>query len=82
MDRPEISVKEFAFMFQNIGKEVLNYRGKIHFGESKDPDYMTDNPNRRCPNISKAKDKLGYDPTVLVEEGVERYLKFLVESKS
>ena len=69
-------------MFKNIGKKVLNYRGEIYFGKSKDPDYMTDNPNRRCPNISKAKDMLGYDPQVLVEEGVERYLKFLVDSKS
>ena len=82
MDKPEISVKEFALMFKNIGKKVIDYRGDIYFGKSKDPDYMTDNPNRRCPNISKAKDMLGYDPQVLVEEGVERYLKFLVDSKS
>ena len=40
---------------------------------------MTDNPNRRCPDISKARKKLKYNPKVNVQEGVERYLKFLKE---
>ena len=38
---------------------------------------MTDNPNRRCPKIDKAKKHLDYNPTIHVDEGVGRYLKFL-----
>ena len=41
---------------------------------------MTDNPNRRCPSIEKAKKTLGFNPTVEVKEGVERYLKFLKDT--
>ena len=76
-DIPEISVSEFAKIFQNNGHKVFGYKGSILYQLSNDTDYMTDNPNRRCPNISKAKEKLKYLPKVNVEEGVERYLKFL-----
>ena len=38
---------------------------------------MTDNPNRRCPNIEKAKRLLDYNPSIYVDEGIGRYLKFL-----
>ena len=56
---------------------IFDYKGDIHFKKSLDPDYMTDNPNRRCPSIEKAKKILGFKPTVDVKDGVERYLKFL-----
>jgi UDP-glucuronate decarboxylase len=77
MDKPELSVKEFAALFNQKGKEVLNYGGKISFNQSNDKEYLTDNPNRRCPDISKAKKILGYNPTVKVEDGISRYLQFL-----
>ncbi|MEI9953244.1 MAG: hypothetical protein WDO74_30765 [Pseudomonadota bacterium] len=37
-----------------------------------DPDYLVDNPERRCPIISKARAELGYAPAVLVDEGLRR----------
>ena len=37
-------------------------------------DYLVDNPNRRCPNIDKGRAHLGYDPTILVDEGLRRSL--------
>jgi UDP-glucuronate decarboxylase len=76
-DKPEITVKEFAEIFKSAGEKIFNYEGSIKYEKSKDKDYMTDNPNRRCPNINKAKKKLGYNPVVSVKDGVERYLKFL-----
>ena len=79
-DNPEIKVFEFANIFQSIGSKLYNYKGEIIFKKSNDSDYLKDNPNRRCPNISKAKKKLGYFPYVSVEIGVERYLKFLKET--
>jgi UDP-glucuronate decarboxylase len=81
IDRPEISVKQFSEIFVEKGKKVFDYKGKITFQESHDEHYMTDNPNRRCPDISKAKKHLNYNPTVLVEEGIERYLTFLKATK-
>ena len=49
----------------------------MQYGKSEDPQYMTDNPNRRCPVIAKARRELGYDPVVSIDEGVRRYLQFL-----
>lgn len=76
-ESPEISVKDFALIFKNQASKVHNYNGKVIYQESKDLDYMTDNPNRRSPQISKAKTLLGYSPKVSLEKGVRRYLEFL-----
>ena len=77
MDKPELSVKEFAEIFNKEGKAIFDYKGKISFNKSDDKDYMTDNPNRRCPDLTKARTILNYDPTVIVNDGIKRYLKFL-----
>ena len=41
---------------------------------------MTNNPNRRCPNINLARKILDYEPIVSVEDGVELFLKYLAEN--
>lgn len=75
--RPEISVLDVAQIYQAAGAELFGYKGKVQYQLSDDPDYMTDNPNRRCPVITKAETILGYDPKVAVHDGVHRYLEFL-----
>jgi UDP-glucuronate decarboxylase len=77
IDEPEITVSEFARIFQSVGAHLFNYQGAVVYQTSEDPEYMIDNPNRRCPLIKKAKEILGYSPKVRVEEGVKRYLSFL-----
>lgn len=59
---------------------MFGYQGKISFKVSQDQEYLTDNPNRRCPDITKARTLLGYEPRVSVEEGIQRYLEFLNQS--
>lgn len=76
-DRPEISVADFADLFIKHGQRIFGYKGKIRFKTSDDKDYTTDNPNRRCPSIEKARIMLNYNPTIHVEEGIIRYLDFL-----
>ena len=76
-DKPEISVKDFAEIFLKVGTKINNYKGRISYIKSDDLDYMTDNPNRRCPIIDKAKTKLGYNPKISLDEGISRYLTFL-----
>ena len=58
MDKPEINVKKFAEIFKMIGSDIFDYRGSINL-KSSDVNYMTDNPNRRCPSIDKARKILG-----------------------
>ena len=77
IDKPEISVADFAGLFVKNARVVYDYKGKVKFEISQDKDYMTDNPNRRCPVINKAKEVLGYDPSIHVDEGIGRYLNFL-----
>lgn len=77
MDKPELSVKEFARIFEEQGKSIFDYKGKISFSESADKEYLTDNPNRRCPDLTKARTILNYNPTVMVQDGIGRYLQFL-----
>ena len=77
VEKPEIMVREFAEIFRAAGAEIAGYAGAVKYEKSSDPEYMTDNPNRRCPVIAKARAVLDYHPAVLVDEGVRRYLKFL-----
>jgi UDP-glucuronate decarboxylase len=77
IDKPEISVLDIARIYQTVGTNVYGYSGNVQYQTSDDPDYMVDNPNRRCPDIKKAREKLEYNPSILVEEGVYRYLKYL-----
>ena len=77
MDKPELSVRDFAAIFNREGKEIFDYQGKISFSQSADKEYLTDNPNRRCPDITKARTVLNYNPQVMVEDGIKRYLQFL-----
>jgi UDP-glucuronate decarboxylase len=79
IDTPEISIKELANIYLEIGKDLLGRDINIQFQTSQDLEYLVDNPNRRSPNITKAKIKLDYHPKIEVKEGVYRYMKFLLQ---
>ena len=80
IDEPEISVAQFAEIYRTIGRKLFDYKGEIIYSASDDSDYLTHNPQRRCPNINKARKILDYKPAILVDEGVERFLTFIKES--
>lgn len=80
IDKPEISVAQFAEIYRDAGQKILGYKGKVTYAVSEDENYLTNNPQRRCPKIDKARKILGYEPTILVDEGVERFLTFIKES--
>lgn len=81
MDKPEISVKELADIYAAAGEEIFNYKGKVCYQTSDDKDYLTNNPERRCPIIDKAREKLGYAPSITVADGVRRFLQFIKENE-
>ena len=62
------------FMRLSIGKELFNYSGNIEFATSVDTKYLVDNPQRRCPNINKAKKDLKYKTSVGLEVGLKQFL--------
>ncbi len=71
---PEVSMLELA---QRIEK-VLGR--KIEYTLSTYPDsYPADEPQRRCPDIRKARLQLKFDPQVALEEGLRRFLSWTDE---
>jgi UDP-glucuronate decarboxylase len=69
-ETPEISMAELADRMVALAREYVGYAGKVVRAQSDDPAYLTDNPNRRCPIITKASTELGYHPVVGIEEGL------------
>ncbi|MBX7145154.1 MAG: NAD-dependent epimerase/dehydratase family protein [Oligoflexia bacterium] len=78
---PEISVQTLAEIYRSKAQGLFGYSGTIRFERSNDGEYMTHNPNRRCPCLAHAQEILGYGARIDVSTGVERYLRFLRESK-
>ncbi|CAN0244856.1 unnamed protein product, partial [Discosporangium mesarthrocarpum] len=63
----EYTVKEFAVMV----KEATGSPSQVvHLEATKD------DPNKRRPDISLAKEKLGWEPRVAVREGIEMTIKY------
>jgi UDP-glucuronate decarboxylase len=81
-DHPEIIIGKFAEMFRDIGNETLGYPGRVTFATPPESDYLTDNPSRRCPDITKARRLLGFEPSVPLEEGVRRFLTHVAGEES
>jgi len=72
VETPEISMLQLAQQLTDIAKEHFGYGGKVTYKTSTDKEYLTDNPNRRCPVIEKARKELGYNPSVSLKEGLTR----------
>lgn len=81
MDSPEISVRELAEIYIRQGEHLFGYSGKALFQPPPEKDYLTHNPSRRCPDISKARKLLGYSPAIDVTDGVGRVLSFYMSEK-
>jgi len=77
IDSPEISIAELAKIYAQKGKLIFKYKGKVRIENPPEKDYMTNNPNRRCPDISLAKKILKFNPQIKVDVGIERFLSFL-----
>ncbi len=80
IDKPEISIARLAEIYQKSGRDIFGYSGKVNFKVSEDKEYLTNNPQRRCPDITKARTVLSYNPEIEVEMGIERFLRFIKES--
>jgi dTDP-glucose 4,6-dehydratase/UDP-glucuronate decarboxylase len=79
-ENPEINVRDLANKVAAIGRELFTYKGSVVHETSDDEFYLIDNPNRRCPNISKARSMLGYVPKMPIDEGLRRSLIWYSEN--
>ena len=76
IEKPEISMRELAERVQKAAGELWGYQGKVVHKASDEKVYLTDNPNRRCPVIEKARTELGYAPEVDADSGIRRTLNW------
>ncbi len=47
----------------------------VDLGTSADPLYLTDNPQRRCPDLTKTKATIDWTPSVSLRDGLARTLE-------
>jgi UDP-glucuronate decarboxylase len=66
---PEISMLQLVDTIRSA-LPLLNV--KHHVAEHPDT-YPADEPQRRCPDITKARLQVGYEPNVPLEEGLKRF---------
>lgn len=74
VETPEISMADLADLVRRTGRDLCGYEGRVVTQPSTEGDYLVDNPQRRCPDIRKARTELGYAPRVGLEEGIRRSL--------
>lgn len=75
-DAPEISMRDLADLVVSAGRDLFGYQGRVILEKNSEADYLVDNPNRRCPDLTKARKELGYEPAVSLEDGVRRTLQW------
>ncbi len=70
-NKPEISVKGIFKLLKSINKNKINSEFINH-----PKSYPDDEPQRRCPNLNKAKKQLNYRPKIQLKDGLKRYLNW------
>jgi dTDP-glucose 4,6-dehydratase/UDP-glucuronate decarboxylase len=73
-ENPEITMLDLAKTISKIvkGNDEFEYEHKV----SADKNYLTDNPQKRCPDLTKSKTMLGYNPQVTLEDGLTRIYNY------
>jgi len=75
-DQPEISMEDLAHLVLDVSGST----GKLQKESSEDPQYLTDNPQRRCPDLTKSRKLLAYSPKIELRDGLVRMLEYYKES--
>ena len=70
-NKPEVSVKNIYKIFRKINKKKIKAKFVNH-----PKSYPSDEPQRRCPNITKAKKDLKYKTSVNLEVGLKQFLNW------
>ena len=69
--KPEVSMVELTKIIKNVIKEDFEVE-LIKYPST----YPADEPNRRCPDISRISEKLGFHPKVSLDEGLARFFNW------
>jgi len=80
-ESPEVSISDLATKVQTI---ALNVSKRVGIYEEKSilDDYLVHNPKRRCPNVSKIRNELGWEAQTPLDDGLRRTLSHFMEINS
>ncbi len=71
-ESPEISMEDLArAVIKTVGRDL-----RVTRQLSDDPNYLRDNPRRRCPDLTKSRQMLGYAPRIGLEVGLHRMFDY------
>ena len=75
-DEEETSIGALAETAVDAALEVMGPPAmEVAFATSDEADYLVDNPSRRCPDLSKIRTSLGWQPGVSLHDGIVRSLE-------
>ncbi|HHY77260.1 MAG TPA: NAD-dependent epimerase/dehydratase family protein [Clostridiales bacterium] len=74
-DEMEITIGQLAEKIAEIVCDVT-----VIYNKSSDTEYLTDNPQRRCPDLKKARTLIKYNPSVNLETGLRRLFDWYKET--
>ncbi len=75
-DDLEINMKNLAEIIHGL---VDNPDSKIHLAEAPFEIYKKADPDRRCPDLTKIRQKLGYNPKIGLIPGLRRFISWAKE---
>lgn len=73
-NNPEVSMEKLAKLMIKIAYKKFDYTKKLVKKINKDKNYLIDNPNRRCPDLSKSKKELNFFPKIDLITGLNKAL--------
>ncbi len=76
-DEQEIEIKHLAQLIHGL---VENKESVLHNVEGPIEAYTKSNPDRRCPDLTKIRTKLGYIPRVSLVVGLKRFIAWVKEA--
>lgn len=68
----EIAIRDVAQMVAEVAADPPL---TVEFHKSPDADYLVDNPQRRCPDLTKLRTEMNWAPRVDLREGLRRTLQ-------
>ena len=71
-------MSDLAIHMATLSKKLFNYSGSIVLKNNDDPKYLTDNPNRRCPDIKKAMRDLNYNPQIALYSRIRKIIAMVL----
>lgn len=82
LDSGEVSIIELAHLVSQVGFELIGRKSEVVFLENKDINYLVHNPQRRRPDITKARGLLDFSPAIDLKNGIERTLLHHIEVRN